>query len=97
MAIRTKKYISKGGRVIKGVKVNEKNIVDVANWAAKVKSGVARVKISKSGDESNHRVAVGTPRGIRVAHVGDFVVFDEETFTINVVKGDLFVTKYKVV
>lgn len=73
MAVKTKKY-KHGKEEVRVVKVSVKNLVSVANW---VKDGTAVYNVAAGGEETNHRVRVHTPKGFRVAKVGDYVLKTE--------------------
>jgi hypothetical protein len=106
MAVRPKRYESKGGRKIRAVKVTERNYDDLAGWigrnATNLKANpVAVVKLSATGDETDHRVKLHlSGLGIRVARVGDYVAHvleDDLTLTngnLFIIKGDIFEGKY---
>lgn len=106
MAVRPKRYISKGGRKVRAIKVTEKNYNDLPGWIDRNSTNlraepIAIVKISATGDESEHRVRLHLQgKGIRVARVGDYLlhVLEDDLrltdATIYVVKGDVFEDKY---
>ena len=76
ITIRPKKYISHGGRLVKAIKVTEKNYVQVFNWVDKFnarENNAALSHVADDGDVSRQRVRVHTPKGIRVANVGEWV------------------------
>lgn len=73
--VRPKKYVSAGGRIVRGIKVTEKNYAEIVNWID-AKGGTAEAIVdvaAKTGDLSGHRVKIRTPKGIRVARVGEWV------------------------
>lgn len=78
MPIRTKKYISRGGRKVRAVKVTEKNYLELAKWASKapnVRTSTNVEKILPSGDIVGHRVKLHLEHvGIRSVPVGDYLV-----------------------
>lgn len=84
MAVRTQKVINAHGVEERGVKVSEKNFVQVAEWVSKhsfKQEPVAIVRVDKGGAETNHRVKLRVPKaGIRVARVGDTIVRSVEGF-----------------
>jgi len=67
----------KTGEVTRAILVTEKNLVTATNWASKYADAVAVVKTSKTGDLSDHRIKIKTPKGWRVVRVGEFVVRHE--------------------
>lgn len=71
MAIKTKKFQDKKKKEIRAVRVTKNNVLQVANWVGEKAQAV--ITIDKEGHESKHRVKVRTPRGIRVAQIGDWV------------------------
>jgi hypothetical protein len=110
MAVRPKRYISQGGRVVSAVKLTEANYNDAADWAnnnsVNLTAGTESiVKLSATGDESNHRVRLRIKgKGIRVARVGDYIAYvvadngkgrfipvDKHVF---ILKGKIFEDKY---
>jgi len=85
--VKTKNYKDNAGETTKAVQVTEKNLVGLGNWT----NGEALLEITKKGEERNHRVRVETPKGIRVAKVGDYIVRgDTRLKTFYVVKKDIF-------
>lgn len=83
MAVKTKKYRSKlyTNREVRAIKVTEKNYVSVAEWCGgEAVQKVSKVPVEGNFDVSDHRVRVRTPRGIRVARVGEFVFKDAAPF-----------------
>ena len=107
--VRPKKYVSQGGRLVRAIEVTEKNYVQVHNWIEKHLPGKSSAiqNVSKTPgadgktfDVSNHRVRVHTPKGIRVAKVGEHVVGELNDKGVPVVfwvfKDD-FAKKYELV
>ena len=85
MAIRTKKYLYEGGNEQepdRAVQITVKNYVELSSWVKGVnakeesKPSLAIVKVDKNGVESDHRIRISTPVGIRVGRVGDYVLKD---------------------
>lgn len=71
MAIKTRKIKGSDAR---GVKVTEKNIDDLVQWIQN--NGIAGAQYrwdTKDGLTSNHRIAIWTRKGLRVAKLGDVV------------------------
>lgn len=58
------------------IKVTERNLISTKDWIAKFTDDqvVAIMKVDAKGDVSDHRIKVKTPKGWRVARVGEFVV-----------------------
>jgi len=86
MAIKTRK-LKGGDKYTRGVRVTEKNYVELTGWASKyAKNATAVVHVAANGDESDHKIQLHIPHlGIRVARVGDVLVLVEGE--------DLYVTK----
>lgn len=74
MRIKTKaiKFDSGDGNVVKarGVILTPLNWQRALDWS----NGEGKVTILKDGTEKNHRIRLHTPKGIRVAKVGDSIV-----------------------
>lgn len=106
MAIRTKRFISRGGNKVRAVKITEKNYHELAIWignnANNLKAGpIAIEKVSARGDISEQRIKLHIlGKGIRVPRVGDYVFHvleDDLKLTdgrIRVMKGSDFEFKY---
>ena len=73
----------------RGVRVTEKNYLDVAVWVGG--NTASSIEVSSAGDETDHKIKLYTDRGnrIRVARVGDvvaklgkdkFIVYKEALF-----------------
>jgi polyisoprenoid-binding protein YceI len=61
--------------LVRAVQVTERNYITVKDWAGEFTQVEAKIDVSqKDGDVSNHRVKVKTPKGWRVAKVGDWLV-----------------------
>lgn len=101
MAIRPKRYESRGGRKIRAVKVTERNYEELSRWAVAngtnvIKSAPTHTE-SPEGDISNHRIRLHLAhKGIRVARVGDYLLHileDDLSLadgTLHVMKGYVF-------
>lgn len=106
MAVRTKRYQSRGGNKVRAIKVTERNYNDLPAWldrnSKNLKAApVAVVNISETGDESNHRIRLHIAgKGIRVVRVGDYVfhVLNDDLSlsdpNLYILKGDDFESKY---
>jgi len=85
--IKTKHYKDNAGETTKAVQVTEKNLIGLGNWTV----GVVVIDVNKKGEEKNHRIRVHTPKGVRVAGVGDYIVRgDTRLKTFYVVRKDDF-------
>jgi hypothetical protein len=85
--VKTKNYKDNAGETTKAVQVTEKNVVGLGNWT----NSDVIIKYNKKGEASQHRVRVETPKGLRVAKVGDYIVRgDTRLKTFYVVKKDVF-------
>ena len=109
MAVKTKRYralhttpLAIRNDEVRAIRVTDRNFVSVAEWAG----GEARYReIEKDGKLTgvNRRVAVRTPKGIRIAKVGDFVVKSEQQFdgkkkvNFYVGKDDVFEAQFDLV
>jgi len=107
MAVRPKRYESRGGNKVRAIKVTERNVVDLINWIGrnatnvKMENSQAVIKVAAGGDESNHRVRLHiVGKGIRVARVGDYVfhVLNDDLSlsdgSLYILQGDIFEDKY---
>lgn len=83
MGVKTALFTNQG-RAFQCIKVSVKNLNSVAKWSG----GTAMYKVDNEGVESNHRIRLRTPNGIRVAKVGDYVVRDAETRFFAIKKAD---------
>ena len=72
MSVNTKHIFLNDGRVVRGIKVTEKNYGAVSEWLKDAGDALFSEKEGKSA--FNHRVRVKTKKGIRVAKIGDFVI-----------------------
>lgn len=60
--------------LVRAVQVTEKNLVTVLNWAGKYAQAEVKMDVDGKNDTHNQRVKVRTPKGWRVARVGDWVI-----------------------
>lgn len=71
-----------GEEAVSAVKVTAKNLMSIHNWLLEYlpeDAVVSKVYIGKDGAESKHRVSFKTPKGPRVAKVGDWVIRHTKT------------------
>ncbi len=98
MAVKHKKYVLKTNptEFVRAIKVTERNYLEIAKWCG----GQNREDIKTVNGEtdiSNHRVAVKTPAGLRVAKVGEFVFKPVDAKDSWYVGKDEFLTKFELV
>lgn len=73
MAVKTR-YISGTDKKVRGVKVTLDNIHKVRDWILDSDNDAVVIEtVDRNGKSSNHRVRFRTPKGYRVARVGDVV------------------------
>lgn len=60
--------------LVRAVKVTEKNLISVKDWIGEYAQVEALIKVNSKGDTYDHRIRVKTPKGWRVARVGDWLV-----------------------
>ena len=91
--VRPKKFRHGHGAEVRAIQVTEDNYINVANWT-KSPGALAIVKVDGNGDESDHRVRIRTPFGIRTAKVGDYVYKDLDDEQFYVAKEDVFEAEF---
>ena len=96
MSVKHRKYTLKAtGETVRVVEVTEKNYLNIQQWLLNYlpeDQVVAKVYVDKEGNESKHRVSFRTPKGNRVAAVGDWVIRHTKTPARGNKKGTYFFT-----
>ena len=71
-----------GEDAVSAIKVTAKNYISIHNWLLEYlpeDQVVSKFYVDKDGYESKHRVSFKTPKGPRVAAVGDYVIRHTKT------------------
>lgn len=89
LAIKTRKIRTVAGEEVRGIRITDGNILQVTDWLGE--KGEYRLTPASNGtskEPANERIRVRTPKGIRIAKVGDFVLKGTEPGVYAVLKAD---------